>query len=225
MSSKKSELIHSMLPLIFPLDQVTDIPLIKSEADACSSTSVNPKDSWHFLSHAILKNPRDLQSHTRRIFIAMRHQDAEFLHGALQDLFIILKAAGKQLRIRLLKASASYLSKQEIQYFASWIKSQDDPQSDDLYGYKWVTGSVLSSGLAEKDKQLIVQDETSSSLQLSAIEEARSSIEYGQLDIARKILEDALINDPDNLTLREELDNLLTYIENDNQEQTHAVGQ
>ena len=209
MSSSKVVSIHSKLPLIFPYEQLANNSKEDVDSDA----------AWHFYSHAIQKNRHDLLSHTRRIFLAIQYKNSSFLSGAIQDLFIILKDAGKRLRIRLLKASAPYLNEQEMIYFAAWIKSEADTEANKNYGYNWVPGSMLSKGLFASDNELIAQHKVAPTGKLSAIEEARSCIEYGQLDLAKKTLEEAIALDENNLELQEELDNLLKYTNNDNPEQ------
>jgi len=205
--------IHSKLPLLFPHEQHAKTKSEDIDSDA----------AWHFYSHAVQRNRYDLLSHTRRIFLAIQYENASFLSGALQDLFIVLKDAGKHLRIRLLKASAPYLSKKEITYFASWIKSE--AATDEKYGFNWVPGSMLSKGLLASDNELIKSvEEEETKIQLSAIEEARSFIEYGQLELAKKTLEEAIAQDENNLELKKELDNLLQYVNDDDQDH-RAVGE
>lgn len=190
MSSDSSVSIHPMLPLIFPT--------LESEG---LSDAIDIGAAWHYYSHLIQRNPKDLKSHTRRIFLAMQHKDAALLSGALQDLFITLKGAGTQLRIRLLKASAPYLKKSDVIYFAKWIKLKSDQESD----YRWVDGSVLSTGLNEFGKELILKEQQEREDRPSALEEARSCIEYGQLDLAKNILEEALMTEKDNQEIKDEL--------------------
>lgn len=207
MSSSKLVSIHSKLPLIFPYEQLANSPKEDIDSDA----------AWHFYSHAIQRNRYDLLSHTRRIFLAIQYKDSSFLSGAIQDLFIILKDKGRPLRIRLLKASAPYLNENEIIYFATWIKSGTESEESKNYGYNWILGSMLSRGLLATDNALLTQETVATTeIKLSAIEEARSYIEYGQLDLAQKTLEEALALDENNIELKEELDNLLQYTNNDN---------
>ncbi len=207
MSSSKLVSIHSKLPLIFPYEQLANSPKEEIDSDA----------AWHFYSHAIQRNRYDLLSHTRRIFLAIQYKDSSFLSGAIQDLFIILKDRGRPLRIRLLKASAPYLNENEIIYFANWIKSGAEPEAHKNYGYNWILGSMLSKGLLAADNALLTQETVATTeVKLSAIEEARSYIEYGQLNLAQKTLEEALALDENNIELKEELANLLQYTNNDN---------
>ena len=143
MSSSKVASIDSKLPLLFPHEQLAKIPTKDIDSDA----------AWHFYSHAVQRNSHDLLSHTRRVFLAIHYKNSTFLSGALQDLFIVLKDAGKHLRIRLLKASAPHLSREETLYFASWLRSET--AQDEKYGFSWVPGSMLCKGLLAADNELV----------------------------------------------------------------------
>ncbi len=195
MSSENIITINPSLPLIFP-------------SHGEQKEDLDPNAAWHFYSHSIRRNPANLKLHTHRVFFAMQHNDASFLSGSLHDLFYILKDAGEGLRIRLLKASIPYLSKKETLYFAMWIKVGIKKGM----GYKWVSGSVLADGLVGPDQALFTKRSAEfTHPQLSPLEEARSCMEYGQLDIAKEILEKALLKDANNTALREELAYLNQY--------------
>ncbi len=199
MSSDKFVSIHPILPLVFP-----------SLSTETVSDEVDADSAWNYYSHEIQRNPKNLKSHTRRIFLAMQRDNASLLPGALQDLFIVLNNAGTQLRIRLLKASVPYLKKADIIYFATWIKTETTEQTK---GFNWLPGSMLADGLLEPDKHLLSKKQAINKNKLSALEEARSCIEYGQLDLAKKILEDALKLDKDNPALKKELTEILKSID------------
>jgi len=194
MSSGEMPSIHPALALIFPSTEPEDL-------DSCAA--------WNFFSHSLKRNPADLKLHVHRIFFAIQHKEATYLAGSLHDLFTILKDAGKNLRIRLLKASAPYLSDNDKKYYAAWIQAGEECGMD----YKWVKGSILSPGLDAPDQRLITKHDDAGAVTLSPLEEARSCIEYGQLDVAKNILEDTLINDPDNLLIKEELEHVCSYIQ------------
>ena len=194
--------IHPALPLIFPLHGLS-----KSDAQTAIK-QVDPDTAWHFYSHSIRRNPNDLALHTHRVFFAMQHKDAKLLAGSLHDLFYVLKDAGAQLRIRLLKASMPYLDKKDTLYFAMWIKTGIKKGM----GYKWVAGSVLSDGLHGPEHPLVhVEKDDSENAKLPPLEEARSCMEFGQLDVAKTILEEALVEDSENEQLLEELTYLKQY--------------
>lgn len=205
MSSADALSIHPSLKLIFPKEKWANQAIKSQEI----KENINPDTAWHFYSHSIRRNPADLALHTHRVFFAMHHKDAVLLPGSLHDLFFVLKDAGEKLRIRLLKASIPYLSKQDTLYFAMWIKTG----MKNGMGYQWVNGSVLSDGLYGPDQDLItMKAHDNGRTELSALEEARSSMEYGQLEVAQKIIHEALELDPDNTLLIEELDYLKNYV-------------
>lgn len=205
MSSADAISIHPSLKLIFPNEDMASNELERNT----DKEDINADTAWHFYSHSIRRNPGDLTLHTHRVFFAMHHKDATLLPGSLHDLFFVLKDAGVKLRMRLLKASIPYLSKEDTLYFAMWIKTG----MENNIGYKWVNGSVLSDGLDGPDHELIKMGSADSvKTELTPLEEARSSMEHGQLDLAQKILEDALEADPDNNVLKEELEYLNNYV-------------
>lgn len=190
--------INPLLPLIFPIEG----------AEQSTKEKYQPDAAWHYYSHSIRRNPVNLKLHTHRIFFAMQHKDSSFLTGSLHDLFYVLKDAGQGLRIRLLKASIPYLSKRDTLYFAMWIKVGIKKGM----GYKWVSGSVLADGLFGPDQALITKNAAEfTHAKLTPLEEARSCMEYGQLELAKKILVKALAKDENNTAIKEELDYLVQY--------------
>lgn len=195
MPAELSVSIHPILPLIFPNEEGFN-------------ESIDPDTAWHFYSHSVRRSPKDLKLHTCRVLFAIKNEHSEHISGSLQDLFFVLKGAGETLRIRLLKASIPYLSKEEILYFAMWIKLGINQG----IGYKWTPGAVLSDGLFGPDQVLIHSVTTNDNQSLiSPLEEARSCMEYGQLEVAKTILEEALETDSENKQLQEELDYLIQY--------------
>ncbi len=205
MSSADALSIHPSLKLIFPKEDSSNKDVKSGE----KKEDINADTAWHFYSHSIRRNPSDLNLHTHRVFFAMHHKDAALLPGSLHDLFYVLKDAGEKLRIRLLKASLPYLSRQDTLYFAMWIKTG----IKNGMGYQWVNGSVLSDGLYGPDQNLItMQVSKDNGIEVSPLEQARSCMQFGQLDVAQQILNDALALDPHNTMLNEELDYLYNYV-------------
>ena len=197
---------QAALPLIF----------LTPEAINPAKEKIDPDAAWQFYSSSIKRFPGNLSLHTHRVFFAMTYKDGAFLAGALHDLFYVLKDAGEALRIRLLKASRPILGEHETAYFAKWIKTKVKKQME----YRWIAGSVMSEGLLGPDQDLITIEKTTlPSATLSPLEEAQSCIEYGQLDIAQTILQDALDNETDNQeVLQKELDNLQQHLKKSEQE-------
>ena len=187
---------QSSLPVIFLAKESNDS--VKEKAD--------PDATWHFYSHSIKRDTKNLKLHMYRVFFAMQYKNGSFLSGSLHDLFYVLKDAGEPLRMRLLKASVPYLDNKEINFFVNWIKTFKKSN----YEHRWVTGSVLATGLLGADHRLVTKGKNEKVL-ITPLEEAKAFIEYGQLDLAKKTLEEALIVDSDNKALREELDALQQY--------------
>jgi len=201
--SKVSEVSkYIQAPLIFLATEAINPDKEKTDADA----------AWRFYSHTIIRNPNNLGLHTHRVFFAMNYKEGAFLPGSLFDLFYVLDNAGEALRIRLLKASIPFLSNKELHRFAYWIKSDNKKQ----YKYRWMAGSVLSEGLFGADQELISKTaNVPANTCLSPLEEARSCIEYGQLDMAQTILQDALKNAASNSetqALQLEMDKLQSHL-------------
>lgn len=198
MSSDVVTTLDPSLAVIFPTEKTSD--------DTLGNEKIDPDAAWNYYSHYISRNPTDLTLHTRRVFFAMQHKEASLLAGSLHDLFYTLKDAGEKLRIRLLKASQPYLSEEDTLYFSRWIKASDKHSKE----FGWVDGAVLSDGLIGPDQPLVEMQQAEGG-EMSPLEEARSCIEYGQLELAQDILSKALETDPDNKVLIEELDYLETY--------------
>ena len=197
------------------------LPLVFLAAEPVNreKEKASPDAAWHFYSCAIKRSPGNLSLHTHRVFFAITHKDGIFLSGALHDLFYVLKDAGEALRIRLLKASRPILDKDETAYFAKWIKTDAKKKME----YRWVAGSVLAEGLVGADQDLItIEKSAASTASLSPLEEAQSCIEYGQLEMAQSILQDALnsSDQANNKTvLQKELDNLQHYLKKNKKKQ------
>ncbi len=209
MSSNNNKNANLALPVDFLL----------GEAISSEKENIAPADAWQFYSSSIKRFPNDLALHTHRVFFAMSYDNSSFLVGTLHDLFYVLKDAGEALRIRLLKAARPYLKDFEVAYLASWIKSDNKKQME----FRWVAGSVLSEGLIGADQNLIDTNDQpeNSGTPYSALEEAQSFIEYGQLEMAQKTLQEALTNENTNdieKLLREELDNLQLHLEKHKEE-------
>ena len=116
---------------------------------------------------------------------------------------------GKTYEFVCLKHLFLTLQKKEALYFAMWIKVGIKKGM----GYKWVSGSVLADGLYGPDQLLIkTNSEEFTHAKLTPLEEARSCMEYGQLDLAQKILVKALKKDAYNEALQEELAYLNNYM-------------
>jgi len=148
-----------------------------------------------YLSQHVKRYPLDLRVQVQRILINQNHMQ---LAGALQDCFIALKNKGLNLRRALYEHSKAQLTDQDQRYFSNWLDSDFESAYDD----RFISGSVLATGLSTKAEPLLVQQQRKESRYDSHYQEALDCLEYGQLEKAQELLEQELIN-PDGDALAE----------------------
>ena len=173
----------------------------------------NPIFAWRSLSHHIVRYPRDLRAHAQRILLGQNNDEiANFLPGSLQDLFLVLNNDGYPLRKHLLDLSEQYLTNEEFSFFSHWIKHN---AKNDTTHHCWKTGSVLSTGscggvllLKSEEKK---DEITTSAAYTDVLEEARTCLDYGQLDVAQQLLEDEILKSPQSKEIEEELLTIYQY--------------
>jgi len=172
--------------------------------------------SWRTLSHHIIRYPRDLRAHTQRILLGQHNDEiANFLPGSLQDLFLSLDNAGYPLRKHLLSLSEQYLTNEEFSFFSKWIKQNS---KNDKTHHCWQSGSVLSTGSCTGEPLLLQEKNTEEKVgYTNVLEEARACLDYGQLDVAQKLLEDEILKSPESKDIEEELLTIYQYSKNRDQ--------
>ncbi|MCK5902531.1 MAG: hypothetical protein KAG28_05225 [Cocleimonas sp.] len=175
-----------------------------------------PLTAWRALSHHIVRYPLDLRVHTQRILLGQNNQDVKkFLPGSLQDLFLVLDNHGYPLRKQLLMLSEQYLSKEEYAFFNQW--TTQNTKSNKVQHW-WHLGSVLSTG--SYGGEPLVKEERAEVLDtgyVSVLEEARACLDYGQLDVAQQLLEEAILKAPESEEIEKELLTIYQYSKNKNQ--------
>jgi hypothetical protein len=134
-----------------------------------------------YLHHRILRNPRDLLAHTRRVMLALSGNQPTLVYAALTDLFAALGDKGADLRTGLLEKCRPILTSEQAQALLA------EPRS------------VHNSPLVTRHRADVHAAE------LSVLEEARALLEDGQAELAQNMLEQALPQDQDNLELTQEL--------------------
>ncbi|NOQ77160.1 MAG: hypothetical protein GQ475_05125 [Methylococcaceae bacterium] len=165
-----------------------------------SSQSIATPAITDYLAHQITRNPRDLRSHTQRIFHFITEQKSKDLYSALVDLFVVLGDKGIALRTRMLKSAYSLLSEPERdslkQGLAKGLASvlNSPPASK----------SLLTQGVLTPSSSFITKVEVEKT-SVSAIDEARSYLEFGQLDEAVITLQKAILLKPRHLALHNDL--------------------
>ncbi len=152
------------------------------------------------LSHRVSRTPHDLKVHLHRIIASHYSRQPESLYGALLDLFIVLDKKGFLLRQRLFNKFS--VSLQEFQLTAlkqtlvlGAAKLESLPHSRCSRFSKGVVGST----------HLVIKTGEPSQHQFSVLDEARDLIDSGLIEDARMILEQALIQQPDDEHVSREL--------------------
>jgi hypothetical protein len=105
------------------------------------------------LAQAVLRAPRDLSCHTRRIFHAYEQADGETLYGAMLDLFLTLGRHGRTLRAHLLAGVESRLAPGQVASLRRWLDEGKRPPTLAIGA-----ASVLSDGV-EGDVALVKAEE------------------------------------------------------------------
>ncbi len=152
------------------------------------------------LSFFISKRPECLIAHVQRIYCCFMLGESERLYGAFADLLVILNKRGRALSRRLLAGVKSLLSSEQIQsllYFCEVSKTDISALPGNRY-------SIFSSGLIG-EAFFIKFTEDYNEVNLDPLSLAKDFIEYSQLDEARIVLEDAIIERPERHELHDEL--------------------
>lgn len=149
--------------------------------------------------HRIARDPQDLRSHVRRIFLNYEHGQAADLFAALLDLFIALHNKGASLRGRLLESSRAKLDSEAYRLLRATLP-------DGMVAAKapFVPGSFLCQG-AEGALQCVYLTTENTVTTRDPLVEAREYMEYSQVEEARNVLERAVLEQCHRSDLHQEL--------------------
>ena len=153
-----------------------------------------------YFAHGVARTPNNLRGHVQRINEHIRQKDSPGTYGALLDLFITLSDKGLHLRNRMLRSAKEILDPYRYQAL-SGVLQQGIKDTDRM---PLAPNSVFSKGLTGCN-QLVQRIESRESRKLDPLQMARDHIEYGQIDEAREILEQALLTDTGSIELHHEL--------------------
>ncbi len=157
-----------------------------------------------YLTRSVARRPENLLAQIQRVNIHLTQRDTEGVYGSLLDLFITLNSKGRSIRRRMLLRAKPLLTEEQFQALAERLDtgiSATDPMP-------LSTQSVLSKGLTGT-RQLIerINDNGSETTNRDPLEEAIEYLEYSQIEKAREILENAVLDNPSRMELH---NNLLT---------------
>ncbi len=152
------------------------------------------------LEQRIVRHPRDLLSHVRRLFLARALNDSDAIMGALTDLFLVLGPRGRRLRSRLLRLVEEQLTPRQCGFFAAHLATGIDPtQAIPDIPQSRLSRHVLGT------TNIVVRTNDDDSNGAGPVSLARESLANGQYDVALALLEGALDADPGNKEVCAEL--------------------
>ncbi len=177
------------------LNDITVDPflLIQTRRDLHLSQLVDKSEALSCLGHRILGKPADLRAHVQRILLLVKDGDAAALYSALLDLMITLGANGHALKLRMLQLAQPLLAPATMAFFQTHLNhgiSPDDPQ------VARAKGSLLRASQAT-GMTLVKRNDHYTKRPVSAMDQAHALLEYGQLEHAVELLENALLENPD----------------------------
>lgn len=152
-----------------------------------------------YLAHWLARHPRDLFRHAQRVSLHGARGDGDQAYAALLDLFIALGEKGRPLRERLLKQVWRLLSPEKRAVLERGLESGISR----VHRLGDVPGSVLGRPIQGRLDMVRRQDAVDAGR--SYLEEARALIADSLIDEARSVLEQALLEDPEDAEVAEEL--------------------
>ena len=155
-----------------------------------------------YLDYQVLRRPQMLCNHVRRVLMYVSLANAENLYGAMVDLFLVLNGRGESLRGRMLKTAKPILSKEQFDR----LNDCDLTDETAIRTLKQNKACLLAHGMIGIEQLVVVtKDKDAAGVVRDPLLEAREYIEYSQIDAARELLEQAILNSPERKELHEEL--------------------
>jgi len=151
----------------------------------------------------VLRKPKRLISHLQRIYLTYSLDEPDPLYAALVDLLWVLDGKGSALSRRMVKATQSNLSEQQVKILKGYLNNTES-----------LSGNKFSVCITGKGETVVFEKKQSSDDLYDPLSLARDYIEYSQLDEALKTLEDALSNEPERRDIQIELLELLKVTKN-----------
>lgn len=141
-----------------------------------------------FLDFMVLRNPRDLGNHVRRISLNIHARDSAGVYAALIDFFVVLGGRGLEIKRRMLGLSRTLLSGHEFEQLRELVESGSEPP-----GSLKASANVLNNGVDEERKLISVEETSASAEPEDPLKTAREYIEYSQVDQARDFLQATIL--------------------------------
>lgn len=163
-------------------------------------------ETAQYIDYQVIRRPTILSNHVKRILLYVNLADADKLYGGLIDLFIVLDGRGENLRHRMLQVAKSVLD--EGRYVA--LRDCDGQINSSDHKLPASRDSLLDAGLVGTSLLLNSTNQSlPSDVERDPLLEAREYIEYSQIDLARGVLEKAILKDPNRQDLQQDLLDIL----------------
>ena len=198
-----SQLVSQGLPLVrvrgelqaIEMNDISVDPflLLKRHAELQLSPWMDRDATLSCLGHHILGRPTDLRAHVQRIFLLIKTGDGAALYSALLDLMIALGTHGQDLKQRMLVLAKPLLAPATLKFLQQHLDAGFVAADPDLARVK---GSLLRATDVQ-GHPLVRRIHGDAAPVVSVLEQAHSLLEYGQLEQAVDLLEQALLLAPD----------------------------
>lgn len=181
------------------------------------ASATDPLDVWRHLSSAISRDPLDLEAHVRRVFLARQTPLTGFVFTALVDLFLALGPRGASLRHSVLQWAEDAISADEAEYLLQSL------ESGLIRGTPLPLGTHALLDPALMGSPDMVAHQRQAVRQLSTAEQAAALLDEGDLAGARQLLEESLLQHPDDEAATRELLGIYRHSRDD--EARRAMGE
>ncbi len=142
-----------------------------------------------FLAWQVSRKPSNLRSHVQRIELHIELNDAEGVYGALLDLYIAVGEQGRSLKERLLEKARPILNDKRFEVLNGRLNTGINA-TDPLF---LSPNCMLSKGLIGTNNLIGAEDNNrDKELAADPRDEAQTYLEYGQIEEAQALLEQAL---------------------------------
>ncbi len=168
----------------------------------------DPLAIWRTLNLKVSHDPQNIKLHVQRLLFGLENELADYIPGALQDLFISLQQTGLPLRQRMFSLLSPVMMQTDRVYFQRWL-DEDSDQNLECRNYP---GAVFSSqtcqGKGENSEQSLSGRAVQEPGANNPLAKARFEIEMGRIDKARSLLEALCAKELNNSEAINELQNL-----------------
>ena len=154
-------------------------------------------DILNILVHSVLRNPKDLLAHMRRIYFCYQKQLSEQLYAALADFLIILAGKGQKVAKRVVYGCRSQIIGQQ---FVTLKNCLQQPGKEKLISSPY---SVLAPGWIGTIEVVEYLEENQTEHDLLVL--ANDYIEYSQLEEAIGVLETGVHMKPERVDVQQML--------------------